>query len=218
MTQQQAPSTPLPQVGASDETAHAEMSQRFQEHTLIEIEKGDRLQASEKIWASVAHALKAVAENRGWQNDSHYLLHAIAVQLGNESRRYGEYSDHYNSAAAIAMPRNMYEYNSAAAMHRNMYENQEDWDTIEYARQDAQTFIDKLNSLRSNNITPAPFLIRNESDQNRLAHLLGIRLPRRDAAGRKVILDQLLPINELSNEGFSPNYGYRLPGNPGGGD
>ena len=108
MTQQQVPSTPLPQVGASNETAHADMSQRFQEHTLIEIQKGNRLQASEKIWASVAHALKAVAENRGWQNNSHFLLQSIAVQLGHESGRHGEYRNHYDRAAA---------------MHRNMYEN-----------------------------------------------------------------------------------------------
>lgn len=66
MTQERkAPQTPLPPVGEDDEKAHAQISVRFPEHTVIAIENDNRLQASEKVWGTVAHALKAVAEQRG---------------------------------------------------------------------------------------------------------------------------------------------------------
>ena len=85
MTTHKVPETPVPEPGQSDEAAHAAISQRFREHSVIEIEKGNRLQASEKIWAAVAQQLKALAEDRGWANDSHGHLGDIAWQLYRET-------------------------------------------------------------------------------------------------------------------------------------
>lgn len=43
-----------------------------------EFAKGDRLQASEKAWGAAAHAVKAVAQQRGWRHDGHrYLFDTI---------------------------------------------------------------------------------------------------------------------------------------------
>ena len=72
------PQTPLPPVGEDDEKAHAQISVRFTEHTVIEIENEKRLQASEKVWEKVAHALKAVAEQRGWEHKGPLKLRAVA--------------------------------------------------------------------------------------------------------------------------------------------
>ena len=44
-------------------------------------QKGDTLQASEKIWGAAALALKSVAALRGWNHKSHPLLGDIAMQL-----------------------------------------------------------------------------------------------------------------------------------------
>lgn len=73
--------TPLPAVGENDEKAYTQMSDRFKEHTVIEIEKENRLQASEKVWGSVSHALKAVAEQRGWQGDTHSATLRVGCRL-----------------------------------------------------------------------------------------------------------------------------------------
>ena len=47
-------------------------------HAYRELERGDRLQASEKAWGAVAHRLKVVADNRGLAYESH--LQAFDVE------------------------------------------------------------------------------------------------------------------------------------------
>lgn len=45
---------------------HADHSARLLAHAQEMIGKGDRLQASEKIWGAVAHKMKEIACGRGW--------------------------------------------------------------------------------------------------------------------------------------------------------
>ena len=52
-------------------------SERLMRHAYEQLEKGDRLQASEKAWGAVAHRLKVVAGVRGIPYNTHrdvYLL------------------------------------------------------------------------------------------------------------------------------------------------
>ena len=57
---------------------HLRISRQFLRQAQDEFAKGDRLQASEKAWGAAAHAVKAVAQQRGWQHDGHrYLFDAI---------------------------------------------------------------------------------------------------------------------------------------------
>ena len=58
--------TPIPPI-----EPHAVHSERLLVHAREMIEKGDRLQASEKIWGAVVHAIKAVARERGWSFTKH---------------------------------------------------------------------------------------------------------------------------------------------------
>ena len=71
------------------------------------IRKGDRLQASEKIWGAVAHILKAVANERGWEHDGHQRLRNVALHL----------QDH----PAVANPEIGTLLRSVEAFHRNFY-------------------------------------------------------------------------------------------------
>lgn len=71
------------------------------------IRKGDRLQASEKIWGAVAHALKAVANERGWERDGHQRLRNVALHL----------QDH----PAVDDPEIGTLLRSVEAFHRNFY-------------------------------------------------------------------------------------------------
>ena len=67
--------------------SHDVHSRRLIAHAEIELEKGDRLQASEKAWGAVAHRLKAIADRRGWEYVTHRqvfdIIRRIADELGD---------------------------------------------------------------------------------------------------------------------------------------
>ncbi len=87
--------------------SHRSHSARFLAHADEMIRAGDRLQASEKIWGAVAHALKAVANDRGWEHDGHQRLRNVALHL----------QDH----PAVANPEIGTLLRSVEAFHRNFY-------------------------------------------------------------------------------------------------
>ena len=64
---------------------HWETSRRFIIQADAELAAGDLLQASEKGWGAAAHAMKAIAEERGWRHDNHSLLFSIADRLVAET-------------------------------------------------------------------------------------------------------------------------------------
>ncbi len=79
--------------------SHAAHRDRLLEHAREMIEAGDRLQASEKVWGAVVHALKVVADERGWPFHSHVDGLIIASWIAEQSARpdisnlYGAVSD-----------------------------------------------------------------------------------------------------------------------------
>ena len=50
-----------------------------------EFDRGDLLQASEKAWGAVAHCVKAISEERGWEHNGHRQLITNARALLIES-------------------------------------------------------------------------------------------------------------------------------------
>ena len=73
----------------ADWDRHIEISRSFRDQGVVEIESGDLLQGSEKLWGAAAHAIKAVAERRGWEHASHRHLFSIVNRLASET---GDYS------------------------------------------------------------------------------------------------------------------------------
>ena len=53
------------------------------EHASQMLAARDRLQASEKMWGAVAHAIKAIAVERGWPYEAHADAHAIAWHIAD---------------------------------------------------------------------------------------------------------------------------------------
>lgn len=60
---------------------HADHSARLLAHAQEMIGKGDRLQASEKIWGAVAHKMKEIARGRGWGWRRHRGFESFAQYL-----------------------------------------------------------------------------------------------------------------------------------------
>ena len=85
---------------------HLAISQRFRDQGLAEIELGDLLQGSEKLWGAAAHAVKAAAEQRGWKHGSHRNLYDVVKRLSAE---VGESSlgSHFNNVSELHV--NFYE-------------------------------------------------------------------------------------------------------------
>ena len=85
---------------------HTDTSRMMMEQAAPELAKGDSLQASEKGWGAASHAVKAIAEGRGWRHNSHRDLFGIARRLANET----------------GQPDILDLFNTASALHTNFYE------------------------------------------------------------------------------------------------
>ena len=79
--------TQQPSPGNADVGDHVLMSRNFLEQAKIELSEGDGLQASEKVWGAVAHALKAIGVQRGWRHRSHQSIQDIAAHMEDEFDR-----------------------------------------------------------------------------------------------------------------------------------
>ena len=79
------------------------------------LRRRNNIQASEKGWGAAAQALKAVAEERGWNHGGHGLIVDVAKQVADEQNR----------PDLVSM------FGIAQALHTNFYENWLDTDIIE---------------------------------------------------------------------------------------
>ncbi len=85
----------------------ADLSRRLMAQANYELHTmGDLVQASEKASVAVAHAVKAIGEDRNWRNGSHNLRRDIAGLLADE---YGEPELRYLQAIADQLHDNCFE-------------------------------------------------------------------------------------------------------------
>ena len=204
------PETSLPEPGFMTPAEHIQIRDRlWEEHLPIEMDKGNRLQASEKIWGSVAHAVNAIAKDRGWRHGDRDALRDVVIQLGAEQD---------SPTIPKKSPYRMESlfnnwFNTAEGVHNNFYRNHLHTDAIKLAEGSAEQLISRLEDLQGKQ--PKRFAPK-EDDLRRLGRLLDIRdpdNPRRFA--RPDYLKQVVKIGVPEPNGFSPNYGYQKPGTPG---
>ena len=99
----------LPEPGSAAVEDRVQISRRFIRQAREELERGDRLQATEKTWGALAQLFKAHGQQRGWLNmGSHRTVGRIAQQLAAE----------YNDLNIIDA------YIAADNGHRNFYDNE----------------------------------------------------------------------------------------------
>lgn len=108
-----------------------ETSKRFVAQAREEIDRGDLLQASEKLWGAAAHAVEAVARRRRWPHTSHRRLVEVVDKLVLET----DQSDLRTL------------FNVAQSLHANFYEN---WLTKPFVEQTAgeiEEFVSRVERL-----------------------------------------------------------------------
>ena len=145
---------PLPEPGFQSADDRRAIGRRFIMQAAQYLLQGDRLQAGEKAWGAIAHNLKAIGESRGWQHDSHQLVHNIGRQI------VAEYSDTELGEAIAEVFHNG---------HQNFYENQRSRAELRETLGYAEEALVKLETLQRN--PPLPFTITSNTQLRRLRDL-----------------------------------------------
>lgn len=77
---------------------HLERSWHFLELVDDEVERGELEEASNKLWGAAAHAIKAVAERRGWPHGAHRDLEDTVMRLIDDEGAPAILLTHYGLA------------------------------------------------------------------------------------------------------------------------
>ena len=94
-------------------TEHAKTAREFLEASDREFLEGDILQGAEKLWGAAAHAVMAIAQQRGWDHNSHRSLKNATIRIADER------NDPFIAAG----------FTTAEKFHRHFYhDSMEDWE------------------------------------------------------------------------------------------
>ena len=111
---------------------HRERSRHFLDLVDDELARGELEEASNKLWGAAAHAIKAVAERRGWEHYAHRLLEAAVYRLVHEEHA----------------PRDLLiQYITASAYHQRFYGEPPEAEYIRAGKELITQLIDTLESL-----------------------------------------------------------------------
>ena len=117
---------------ASPPERYEEISQHLLEQARQELDNGDYLQGSEKAWGAAAHAIKAAAQERGWNHRWHNDLRDTANYIGFE----------YNRPDLRDM------FRSLEGLHVNFYEHHMEASDVQDAIRGAEAYIRAFTALR----------------------------------------------------------------------
>ena len=132
---------------------HAELSRWCIDQADNYLRLGNNIQASEKGWGAAAQALKAIAEERGWNHGSHTLIVDVAQQVADEEGR----------------PDLVAKFGLAQALHTNFYE---DWllsDTVSIYLENVKKLLPELERIRG--VEPPEFAPQTRDQRNRWRRL-----------------------------------------------
>ena len=109
---------------------HDTHSKRLIEHAQEQLEKGDRLQASEKAWGAVAHKAKVIADRMGWTYDTHTDFHGL-------KNRIAKLTDDPKTTRRLL--------SIALHLHTNYYRDQYPLEDIRADLEEVKTLLDILD-------------------------------------------------------------------------
>ena len=117
---------------------HAQTALEFLDKADQHFADGDQIQASEKLWGAAAHAVMAVAQERGWPHTSHPAIKRAAEQLSAEQ------NDLIIAAYFVAAEK--YHFDSL-----HLFMEAEEWTTD---RPKVRDLVARVLALRGNNAGP----------------------------------------------------------------
>ena len=123
------------------------------------LHQGDLKQASEKSWGAAACALKSIADQRGWQHQSHSLLNDISSQVADELSRPDLHE-------MFAVPR---------SLHQNFYENWLPEEAVTRLVDRTKAYLGELEAVSPQ--MPATFAVETRARRRRLERLTGQSKP-----------------------------------------
>ena len=111
---------------------HLEVSRNFLVHAREQLALGDSLQASEKGWGAAAHAVKAIAQRRGWRHNSHRDLFVVSSRITAATGRL--------EIAEL--------FSVANTLHQNFYEGWMNEEHIAMNLDSVERLLDTLDEVR----------------------------------------------------------------------
>ena len=133
---------------------YAELSQWCIAEAENYLRRGNNIQASEKGWGSVAQALKAIADDRGWNHGGHRRILDIIQQIADEQDDRQEM---------------MRLFGAAQSLHTNFYEDWLDSNTIAGYMEDVRLLRLQLERIRGER--PPAFAPETRDQRNRWRRL-----------------------------------------------
>ncbi len=117
-----------------DSNGYQEQSRRFLGQAWVELEAEDLRQASEKGWGAASQMVKAYADRRGFDHNSHARLYGVVSLLVEETDD--------NSYRTL--------FNEAGGLHENFYEGQFTSRDIRDSLEQVAQFVDRVEGVLSN--------------------------------------------------------------------
>ena len=110
---------------------HADTSRRMIGQAAAELADGNSRQASDKGWSAAAHAVKAIAEERGWRHKEIADLFRVVRRLSDE----------------VAQPDMHRLFMSLIVLHTNIYEGWLGDEDIADGLEDVRRLLDMLDEV-----------------------------------------------------------------------
>ena len=142
------------ELGNGEFNKHSELSRWCIAEAENYLRRRRNIQASEKGWGATAQALKAIAEERGWNHGSHTLIVDIAQQVADEQGR----------------PDIVSLFAFGQLLYVNFYEDALATDTIRIYLDNVKTLLPELERIRTEP-PPAAFTPESRDQRNRWRRL-----------------------------------------------
>ena len=133
-----------------------QLSQRLLKHAQKQLNQGDTVQASEKAYGAVSHAVKSYGELRGWNHYNHHRVGLILDQLRDEENDPGLTES----------------FDAVESLHQNFFEYEMDPTRVKDRVNTARNLVDRLEQLRASEPNPIRPTSLNREQRRRLSLLM----------------------------------------------
>ena len=154
---------------------YQKISRWLLKHAQQQLELGDTIQASEKVYGAMSHAVKSYGELRGWNHYNHYRVGLIIDQLREE----------------WDAPELSTGYLAIKALHDNYFEYEMTTVQVQSGIDAARQMVEKLEEIRQSDPRPLSSQSLSGEQRRRLTQLM--QPPSRE----QMAAEDLPPLEDL---------------------